>query len=115
MSTPAGGTVGQRRWYYPALATPGIVWLLLLFIMPFYAIAAVAFGTRDQIFALPIPAWNPLEWQFETFSETAGELFASGGSRRSSRAPCTTSARPSYSACWSAIRSPTTSPDTADG
>jgi putrescine transport system permease protein len=79
MSTPAGGTVGQRRWYYPALATPGIVWLLLLFIMPFYAIAAVAFGTRDQIFALPIPAWNPLEWQFETFSETARELFASGG------------------------------------
>ena len=81
MSTPAGGTVGQRRWYYPALAMPGIVWLLLLFILPFYAIAAVAFGTRDLIFALPIPAWNPLEWQFETFTETAGELFTPGGIR----------------------------------
>src|SRR5688500_20221039 len=79
MSTPAGGTVGQRRWYYPALAMPGIVWLLLLFILPFYAIAAVAFGGRDQIFALPIPAWNPLEWQYETFSTTAGELFTSSG------------------------------------
>ena len=79
MSTPAGGTVGQRRWYYPALATPGIVWLLLLFIMPFYAIAAVAFGTRDQIFALPIPAWNPLEWQFQTFTDTGRQLFESSG------------------------------------
>ena len=79
MATPAGGIVGQRRWYYPALATPGIVWLLLLFIMPFYAIAAVAFGGRDQIFALPIPAWNPLEWQFDTFSATARELVTSGG------------------------------------
>ena len=79
MPAPAGGIVGQRRWYYPALAAPGIVWLLLLFIMPFYAIAAVAFGGRDQIFALPIPAWNPLEWQFDTFSATARELVTSGG------------------------------------
>src|SRR5215210_1917689 len=79
MPTPAGGIVGQRRWYYPALAAPGIVWLLLLFIMPFYAIAAVAFGGRDQIFALPIPAWNPLEWQFDTFSMTARDLIETGG------------------------------------
>jgi spermidine/putrescine transport system permease protein len=79
MPAPAGGIVGQRRWYYPALAAPGIVWLLLLFIMPFYAIAAVAFGGRDQIFALPIPAWNPLEWQFDTFSATAREVVTSGG------------------------------------
>ncbi|MDQ4109400.1 MAG: ABC transporter permease [Actinomycetota bacterium] len=79
MGTPTGGVVGQRRWYYPVLAAPGIVWLLLLFILPFYAISAVAFGTRDQIFALPIPAWNPLEWQFETFMATAAELTVSGG------------------------------------
>jgi len=79
MPTPTSTVVGQRRWYYPALAAPGIAWLLLLFIAPFYAIAAVAFGTRDQIFALPIPAWNPLEWQFATFTDTAREFFASGG------------------------------------
>lgn len=79
MPASAGGIVGQRRWYYPALAAPGIIWLLLLFIMPFYAIAAVAFGGRDQIFALPIPAWNPLEWQFDTFTATAREIVTSGG------------------------------------
>jgi spermidine/putrescine transport system permease protein len=74
MATATGDVVGQRRWYYPALAAPGIVWLLLLFVMPFYAIAAVAFGTRDLIFALPIPAWNPLEWQFGTFTATAHQV-----------------------------------------
>jgi ABC-type spermidine/putrescine transport system permease subunit I len=77
MPTPKGTVAGQRRWYYPALAAPGIVWLLLLFIMPFYAIAAVAFGARDLIFALPVPAWNPLDWRFDTFTETARELAAS--------------------------------------
>ena len=79
MPTPTGTVVGQRSWYYPALAAPGIVWLLLLFVLPFYAIAAVAFGARDLIFGLPIPAWNPLEWQFTTFAETAREFTQSGG------------------------------------
>ena len=79
MALATGGVVGQRRWYYPALAAPGIIWLILLFVLPFYAIAAVAFGTRDQIFALPIPAWNPLEWQFDTFTSTASEFLTSGG------------------------------------
>ena len=79
MLRSTGGVVGQRRWYYPALAAPGILWLLLLFILPFYAIGAVAFGSRDQIFALPIPAWNPLEWQFDTFRSTAADLFSSSG------------------------------------
>src|ERR687892_1830085 len=79
MSKGTEGVVGQRRWYSPALAAPEIAWLLLLFILPFYAIAAVAFGTRDQIFALPIPAWNPLDWQFATFTETARQLFESSG------------------------------------
>jgi spermidine/putrescine transport system permease protein len=79
MALASGGVVGQRRWYYPALAAPGIIWLILLFVLPFYAIAAVAFGSRDQIFALPIPAWNPLEWQFDTFTSTASEFLTSGG------------------------------------
>ena len=44
MPTPTGDVVGQRRWYYPIMAVPGIAWLLVLFVLPFYAIAAVAFG-----------------------------------------------------------------------
>jgi spermidine/putrescine transport system permease protein len=36
----------------------------VFFVAPFYAIAAVAFGTVDPLFGSPIPVWNPLQWQF---------------------------------------------------
>ena len=58
---------GSILW--PALAAPGTAWLLLLFVVPFYAIAAVAFGARDPLFGSPVPVWNPLRWQFADFSE----------------------------------------------
>lgn len=53
-----------RRWFWPSFAFPGAAWLLLLFLVPTYAVIAVAFGTTDPIFQTPIPIWNPLDWQF---------------------------------------------------
>lgn len=50
------------RWLWQACALPGIVWLLLLFLVPFYAVIGVAFGALDPIFQNPIPIWNPLNW-----------------------------------------------------
>jgi spermidine/putrescine transport system permease protein len=58
---------GRRLW--PALATPGTVWLLLFFLVPFYAIAAVAFGYRDPIFNAPVPEWDPRYWDLSPFLE----------------------------------------------
>ena len=55
-----------RRWFWPSFALPGAVWLVLLFLVPTYAVIAVAFGTVDPIFQNPVPAWNPLDWQFDT-------------------------------------------------
>jgi len=81
MPTPTGDVVGQRRWYYPALAVPGLGWLIVLFLMPFFAIAAVAFGGVDAIFAAPAPAWNPLEWDFATFGSVLRELTGGGAAR----------------------------------
>lgn len=52
----------QRRWYWPVFALPGLVWLTLLFLVPFYAIVSVALGNVDPIFRNPVPYWNPLEW-----------------------------------------------------
>jgi ABC-type spermidine/putrescine transport system permease subunit I len=54
-----------RRWFWPSFALPGAVWLVLLFLVPTYAVVAVAFGTTDPIFGQPVPIWNPLHWQFE--------------------------------------------------
>ena len=53
---------GARLW--PALALPGTAWLLVFFVVPFYAIAAIAFGGTDPLFGSPLPVWNPLQWQF---------------------------------------------------
>ena len=53
-----------RRWFWPSFALPGAAWLILLFLVPTYAVVAVAFGTVDPIFSQPVPVWNPLRWQF---------------------------------------------------
>jgi ABC-type spermidine/putrescine transport system permease subunit I len=58
------------RWLWPVFAVPGVVWLILLFLIPFYAVIGVAFGSVDPIFQNPIPTWNPFDWQFDAFFET---------------------------------------------
>jgi putrescine transport system permease protein len=66
------------RGFWQAFATPGILWLIVLFVVPFYAIFAIAMGTRDPIFFAPVPVWNPLEWQTETFRDVIQNVFGGG-------------------------------------
>ena len=61
----------RRLW--PALALPGTFWLIALFLVPFYAVMAVAFSGYINVFGEPIPAWNPLDWQFDTFRQVVTE------------------------------------------
>jgi spermidine/putrescine transport system permease protein len=63
-----------RRLFWPAFALPGVLWLVLLFLVPTYAVLAVAFGTVDPIFSNPVPVWNPLHWQFDTMREVLRQL-----------------------------------------
>jgi putrescine transport system permease protein len=58
------------KWLWPVFAIPGVVWLLLLFLVPFYAVIGVAFGGVDPIFQSPVPAWNPLQWNFDSALNT---------------------------------------------
>ena len=55
-----------RRWFWPSFAFPGAAWLVLLFLVPTYAVLAVAFGTTDPIFNNPVPIWDPLHWHGST-------------------------------------------------
>ena len=52
---------------------PGTFWLIALFLVPFYAVMAVAFSGNINIFGEPIPAWNPLDWQFATFKQVVSD------------------------------------------
>jgi spermidine/putrescine transport system permease protein len=56
-------------------ALPGVVWLLLLFVVPFYGVLAVAFGRVDPIFGSPVPVWNPLDWNTTTFGDVLHNVF----------------------------------------
>jgi ABC-type spermidine/putrescine transport system permease subunit I len=51
-----------RRLLWAGLSAPAMVWLLLLFVVPFYVALCVAGGQINEIIGTPIPAWNPLDW-----------------------------------------------------
>jgi spermidine/putrescine transport system permease protein len=63
-----------RRWFWPSFALPGAAWLVVFFLVPTYAVVAVAFGTVDPIFSGPVPVWNPLHWQFGAMRSVLGDL-----------------------------------------
>jgi spermidine/putrescine transport system permease protein len=48
---------------------------VLLFLVPFYAIVAVAMGRLDPIFLRPRPEWNPLRWNPTPLVEVLGDVF----------------------------------------
>jgi spermidine/putrescine transport system permease protein len=58
------------KWLWPVFAVPGVVWLILLFLVPFYAVIGVAFGGVDPIFQNAVPSWNPADWDFNSFLQT---------------------------------------------
>ena len=66
------------RWLWPSFALPGVIWLIALFLVPFYAVIGVAFGTVDPIFYNPLPAWNPADWNVGYMNEVL-HRFAPGG------------------------------------
>jgi spermidine/putrescine transport system permease protein len=79
VSEPKRRLARRRDALWPGLALPGVAWLLLFFLLPFYVILCVAFGTVDPIFLNPQPAWNPLDWDPSAFQFVFDGLFSAGG------------------------------------
>jgi spermidine/putrescine transport system permease protein len=65
---------GRKNVFWVVLAVPGILWLAILFIVPFYAVLAIAFGAIDPLFRNPVPIWNPLQWDLSTLREVVGHI-----------------------------------------
>ena len=64
------------RWYWPSFVAPGSLWLVLLFLLPFYVVFSVAFGTVDfENFGAPVPYYAPWWWSFDTFYETLSKFY----------------------------------------
>ncbi|HEX3749710.1 MAG TPA: hypothetical protein VHW06_04045, partial [Streptosporangiaceae bacterium] len=51
-----------RNLFWIFLALPGMLWLVVLFIVPFYAALAIGMGQLDRLFETPIAVWNPVGW-----------------------------------------------------
>jgi spermidine/putrescine transport system permease protein len=66
------------RWLWPGFAFPGVLWLIILFVVPFYAVIGVAFGTVDPILLSAVPIWNPLDWNVGWVNEALTRLQPGG-------------------------------------
>jgi spermidine/putrescine transport system permease protein len=71
---------GHRNGFWGFLSLPGVAWLLALFVVPFYAIAAVAFGRLDPILRTSDPVWSPWQWKFTAMGKVLDRVF--GGDLR---------------------------------
>jgi ABC-type spermidine/putrescine transport system permease subunit I len=74
---PSGREKGPRRLFWALLALPGILWLAILFVVPFYAIGAIAGGYINPVFGYPVAEWNPLHWSSANFSKAMSDVVGS--------------------------------------
>ena len=77
MKGPA--TRKRRKLLWPALAMPGTLWLILLFVLPMYVVFAIVFGQVDPIFRTPLPVWNPVQWNTVQFTDVFRHIVGSQG------------------------------------
>jgi spermidine/putrescine transport system permease protein len=68
----------RNRWLWMGLAAPGAVWLLVLFVAPFYVMLSVAGGGVNSFFQTAIPIWNPLHWSSANLTVVWHDLVGSG-------------------------------------
>jgi ABC-type spermidine/putrescine transport system permease subunit I len=68
----------QSRVFWVLLAAPGILWLAVLFIVPFYAVLAIGEGKLNRLFESPVAVYNPLNWSSANLTNVWHDLFGSG-------------------------------------
>ena len=66
---------GRRQGFWASLALPGVAWLAIFFVLPFYVILAVSLGSVDPILQTPLPAWNPIDWNWGAYRFVFDGLF----------------------------------------
>src|SRR6266516_378228 len=72
----------EQRQHHPLawvlLALPGILWLVLLFVVPLYAMLAIAGGKLNLIFEQPVAVWNPLQWTSANLAKAWHDVAGAG-------------------------------------
>ena len=74
----SGGRARQtqhNKAFYMLLAAPGIIWLALLFLVPFYDVVAIAAGHLNFLTESPVAIYNPLSWSHANLVDTWRDIF----------------------------------------
>lgn len=66
------------RWFWVLLAAPGMVWLAVMFIVPFYAMLAIGEGKLNRQTEAPVAVFLPWHWSSANLSNVWRDLFGSG-------------------------------------
>jgi len=66
--------VWYPKGFWPSFAVPAALWLLVFFVLPFYTVLSVAFGTID-VFRSPLPIWQPWYWDTRNFTDVFVKIF----------------------------------------
>jgi ABC-type spermidine/putrescine transport system permease subunit I len=88
LEKPPGGAPATRpdrerkpfqpnRLFWLLLAAPGMIWLVVLFVIPFYAVLAIGEGKLDRQTESPVAVYNPFNWSSANLSNVIHDLFGS--------------------------------------
>lgn len=67
------------RGFWKWAASPGVLWLILLFLVPFYTLVSMAGGSLSPTTGLAVPQWNPAYWDRASFSYVSEQLLTADG------------------------------------
>ncbi|MEZ0235352.1 MAG: ABC transporter permease [Actinomycetota bacterium] len=67
------------RGFWKWSSTPGVLWLILLFVVPFYALVSMAGGSLDPATGSAVPQWNPAYWDRASFHYVIEQLISPEG------------------------------------
>ena len=66
------------RGFWVLLAAPGMIWLVILFVVPFYAMLAIGEGKLDRQTESPVAVYLPWNWSSANLANVWRDLFGSG-------------------------------------
>ncbi len=72
-------TLLYPRGFWKWAASPGVLWLILLFVVPFYALVSMAGGSLDPATGSAVPQWNPAYWDRASFHYVTQQLISVDG------------------------------------
>jgi putrescine transport system permease protein len=72
-------TLLYPRGFWKWAASPGVLWLIALFVVPFYALVSMAGGSIDPATGSAVPQWNPAYWDRASYHYVFEQLISPDG------------------------------------